>query len=161
MVKKTLRLAVPPTLCALARHLYGTCISSWTHKSPCVSLQVHLLFTCSSLIHMSFNCGSLGQQSFQWMLHNWLIRVWRPAATKHWVKLLFSAKTLPMLLSRSSSRSDNPGFLSGADHCGTLEKPYQVGSSEGYQRLKRCTYSSASCDFGLLVPSDWAVTCSA
>ena len=94
MVKKTLRLAVPPTLCALARHLSGTCISSWTHKSPCVSLQVHLLFTCSSLIHMSFNCGSLGQQSFQWMLHNWLIRAWRPAATKHWVKFLFSAKRL-------------------------------------------------------------------
>ena len=65
MVKKTLRLAVPPTLRALARHLSGTCISSWTHKSPCVSLQVHLLFTCSSLIHLSFNYGSLGPQNFQ------------------------------------------------------------------------------------------------
>ena len=66
-----------------------------------------------------------------------------------------------LVVSGSSSRSDDRGFESRADHWGTFEKPSLVGSSHGYQRFMQCRFSSARGGFGLLVPSARAVICSA
>ena len=71
-------------------------------RVTCVSLQLHLSFTRSFLIHTSFTCGSLGQQSVQWMLHNWIIRAWKPASSKHSPVLWFSAKALPCFVTSMS-----------------------------------------------------------
>ena len=59
------------------------------------------------------------------------------------------------MVSGSSSRSD--------DWC-SKPAPTTEGhlrSSYGYRRFMGCNYSSASGGFGLLVPGDWAVICSA
>ena len=86
-VKMTLRSAARPRQ-ALARHSAGTCISSGT-------LQSHLCFTPITLVIHSF----LFHSHFFHMLHNWLVRAWRLASTKHSLILWFSAKALPILVS--------------------------------------------------------------
>ena len=101
LVEMTLRSAARPrwhsqgTRRTLAFHLGHS-------RVTCVSLQLHFLFTCSSLIHTSFTYGSLCQQGVQWVIHNWLIRAWRPAFTKHSLILWISAKALPILVTSLS-----------------------------------------------------------
>ena len=46
------------------------------------------------LINSKNTSGSLDQQSVERMLHDWLVRAWRPAPTKH---LWFPAEALPKL----------------------------------------------------------------
>ena len=79
------------TLRSAARRRRALARRSLTH-----SVQLHLSFTRSFFIHISFTCQSLGQQSVLWMLHNWLIRAWRLASTKHSLIRWFSAKALPL-----------------------------------------------------------------
>ena len=60
-----------------------------------------------------------------------------------------------LVVSGSSSRSDDWCSKPAPTTGGHLRSSYR------YRRFMRCSYSSASGGFGLLVPSDWAVMCSA
>ena len=92
-----------PALCGHSRDTRRALAFRLGHsRVTCVSPQLHLSFTRSFLIQTSYTCGSLGQQSVQWMLHNWIIRAWKPASSKHSPVLWFSAKALPCFVTSMS-----------------------------------------------------------